>query len=366
MKDIPEKVISNKLLFTLGKDLMGQPVYCELNRMPHLLIGGATGSGKSVCMNTIITSFLLRTHPDEVKMVLIDPKKVEFSPYHDLPHLLWPVITDSDKAAILLKRLVAIMEERYETFATAQVRDIAGYNEFVERHNKERKEDEAELSKMPYIVVIIDELADLMAVAKNEVQLSIQRFTQLARACGMHMIVATQRPSTDVITGLIKSNIPSRISFAVSSSIDSRTILDCVGADKLLGHGDMLYLPQGDNSPSRIQGAYVSDNEIRKITEFVKAQATPQYDDAYYSLERSNDGSFAFQGEGGDTKDPLYDEIVEYVKESQKASTSLLQRRFGIGYNRSARIIDQLEENGIVGPANGSKPREVLLKKDEE
>ncbi|MBR0461343.1 MAG: DUF87 domain-containing protein [Erysipelotrichaceae bacterium] len=356
---------ANKLLFALGKDLMGEQVYCELNKMPHLLIGGATGSGKSVCINTIICSLLLRSDPDTVKLVLIDPKKVEFAPYHDLPHLMWPVITESDKAAILLKRLVMIMEERYETFATVQVRDISGYNEFVERHNRNLEEDEAPLERMPFIVVIIDELADLMAVAKNEVQLSIQRFTQLARACGMHMIVATQRPSTDVITGLIKSNIPSRISFAVSSSIDSRTILDSVGAEKLLGMGDMLYLPQGEISPSRIQGAYVSDSEIRKITEYVKAQASPQYDDAYYSLERANDGSFAFTGEGGNTKDPLYDEIVEYVVDAQKASTSLLQRRFGIGYNRSARIIDQLEENGIIGSANGSKPREVLIKKEE-
>ncbi|MBR3228041.1 MAG: DNA translocase FtsK [Erysipelotrichaceae bacterium] len=365
MKAIPAKLQNSKLLFALGKDLMGKPVYCELNKMPHLLIAGATGSGKSVCMNTIICSLLLRTHPDEVKLVLVDPKKVEFSPYHDIPHLLWPVITESDKAAMLLKRLVVIMEERYETFSNAAVRDIASYNEYVERHNNELKEGEAALERMPFIVVIIDELADLMAVAKNDVQSSIQRFTQLARACGMHMIVATQRPSTDVITGLIKSNIPSRISFAVASSIDSRTILDCTGADKLLGNGDMLYLPQGESAPSRIQGAFVSDSEIRKITDCTKEQASPQYDDAYYALEQNGDGAFAFSAEGGNQKDPLYDQVVEFVREKQKASTSLLQRRFGIGYNRSARIIDELESSGIIGPSNGSKPREVYIKDDE-
>ncbi|MDO4500638.1 MAG: DNA translocase FtsK [Erysipelotrichaceae bacterium] len=366
VKSVPEKFAKSPLAFTLGKDLLGQPVYCELNKMPHLLIAGATGSGKSVCINTIITSYLLRTNPDDVKMVLIDPKKVEFSPYHDVPHLLWPVITDTSLASTMLKKAVLIMEDRYDKFADVGVRDIKTFNELVKSHNENLKEGDTPMYKLPYIVIIIDELADLMAVAKKDVELSIQRLTQLSRACGMHLIVATQRPSTDVITGLIKSNIPSRISFAVSSSIDSRTILDSVGAEKLLGNGDMLYMPQGENAPIRIQGCYVTDKEIQNITDFCKKQADPEYDDSYFEIVRANEeGSFAFTGEGGNTKDPLYDEVVEYVRESQKASTSLLQRKFGIGYNRSARIIDQLEENGIIGHANGSKPREVFIKKEE-
>lgn len=370
MKSVPDKYKNSSLMFTLGKDLMGQPVYCELNKMPHLLVAGATGSGKSVCMNTIITSYLLRTNPDDVKLVLVDPKKVEFTPYHDIPHLLWPVITDTNIASNMLKKLVVIMEERYDAFAEVGVRDIASFNELVRKHNANLKEDESPMNKMPFIVIIIDELADLMAVAKKDVELSIQRLTQLSRACGMHLIVATQRPSTDVITGLIKSNIPSRISFAVSSSIDSRTILDQVGAEKLLGYGDMLYLPQGESAPIRIQGCFVTDEEIKKITDYAKKQASPEYDDAYFEFLRagnpSDTGSFGFVAQGGEaSKDSLYDEVVEYVRETQKASTSLLQRKFGIGYNRAARIIDQLEENNIIGGANGSKPREVLIKKED-
>lgn len=367
MRKVPEKYNSSKLMFALGKNLLGEPVYCELNKMPHLLVAGATGSGKSVCMNTIITSFLLRANPKEVKIVLVDPKKVEFTPYHDIPHLLWPVITDSNMASLMLKKMVAIMEERYEMFAESEVRNIADYNEYVERHNKDLKEDEKPLEKMPYIAIIIDELADLMMVAKKDVEASIQRLTQLSRACGMHLIVATQRPSTDVITGLIKSNIPSRISFAVSSSIDSRTILDQTGAEKLLGYGDMLYFPSGESAPIRVQGCYVTDEEIKKITSYCKKQAIPDYDDTYFELERNKEGddSFSFTSDGKKEKDSLYDEAVEFVRDAQKASTSLLQRRFGIGYNRAARIIDQLEDNNIIGPSNGSKPREVHVKKEE-
>ena len=367
MKEVPIKYRSSNLMFALGKDLMGKPVYCELNKMPHLLIAGATGSGKSVCINTIITSYLLRTNPDDLKLVLIDPKKVEFTPYHDIPHLLWPVITDANVASLMLKKAVVIMGDRYDKFADAGVRDIASFNDLVERHNTNLKTGETPMTRLPHIVIIIDELADLMSVAKKDVEMSIQRLTQLSRACGMHMIVATQRPSTDVITGLIKSNIPSRISFAVSSSIDSRTIIDSVGAEKLLGYGDMLYKPQDENAPIRIQGAFVSDKEISNITSFVKKEASPEYEDSYFELMRNENSSaaFAYTAEGGNSKDSLYDEVVEYVKEAQKASTSLLQRKFGIGYNRSARIIDQLEENGVIGPANGSKPREVYLKKDE-
>lgn len=360
---------SKQLLFTLGKDLMGEPVYCELNKMPHLLVAGATGSGKSVCMNTIIISYLLRSNPKDLKIVLIDPKKVEFTPYHDIPHLLWPVITDSDMASMMLKKAVVIMEERYDAFADAGVRDIKSFNDLVIKHNASVGEGEPRMEKMPYIVIIIDELADLMMTAKKEVEASIQRLTQLSRACGIHMIVATQRPSTDVITGLIKSNIPSRISFAVSSSIDSRTILDQTGAEKLLGHGDMLYLPQGESGPIRVQGCFVTDDEIKRITDYCKKQAGPDYDDTYFEIKRNLEGeSFSYSSESNNPreKDALYDEVVEYVTEAQKASTSLLQRRFGIGYNRSARIIDELEKNGIIGPSNGSKPREVYKKRDEE
>lgn len=360
---------SKQLLFTLGKDLMGEPVYCELNKMPHLLVAGATGSGKSVCMNTIIISYLLRSDPKDLKIVLIDPKKVEFTPYHDIPHLLWPVITDSDMASMMLKKAVVIMEERYDAFADAGVRDIKSFNDLVIKHNASVGDSESKMEKMPYIVIIIDELADLMMTAKKEVEASIQRLTQLSRACGIHMIVATQRPSTDVITGLIKSNIPSRISFAVSSSIDSRTILDQTGAEKLLGHGDMLYLLQGESGPIRVQGCFVTDDEIKRITDYCKKQAGPDYDDTYFEIKRNLEGeSFSYSSESNNPreKDALYDEVVEYVTQAQKASTSLLQRRFGIGYNRSARIIDELEKNGIIGPSNGSKPREVYKKKDEE
>lgn len=360
---------SKQLLFTLGKDLMGEPVYCELNKMPHLLVAGATGSGKSVCMNTIIISYLLRSDPKDFKIVLIDPKKVEFTPYHDIPHLLWPVITDSDMASMMLKKAVVIMEERYDAFADAGVRDIKSFNDLVIKHNASVGDGESKMEKMPYIVIIIDELADLMMTAKKEVEASIQRLTQLSRACGIHMIVATQRPSTDVITGLIKSNIPSRISFAVSSSIDSRTILDQTGAEKLLGHGDMLYLPQGESGPIRVQGCFVTDDEIKRITDYCKKQGGPDYDDTYFEIKRNLEGeSFSYSSESYNPreKDALYDEVVEYVTQAQKASTSLLQRRFGIGYNRSARIIDELEKNGIIGPSNGSKPREVYKKKDEE
>lgn len=360
---------SKQLLFTLGKDLMGEPVYCELNKMPHLLVAGATGSGKSVCMNTIIISYLLRSDPKDLKIVLIDPKKVEFTPYHDIPHLLWPVITDSDMASMMLKKAVVIMEERYDAFADAGVRDIKSFNDLVIKHNASAGDGESKMEKMPYIVIIIDELADLMMTAKKEVEASIQRLTQLSRACGIHMIVATQRPSTDVITGLIKSNIPSRISFAVSSSIDSRTILDQTGAEKLLGHGDMLYLPQGESGPIRVQGCFVTDDEIKRITDYCKKQVGPDYDDTYFEIKRNLEGeSFSYSSESNNPreKDALYDEVVEYVTQAQKASTSLLQRRFGIGYNRSARIIDELEKNGIIGPSNGSKPREVYKKRDEE
>ena len=368
MKTIPADKKDIPLLFALGKDLMGKSVYCDISKMPHLLIAGATGSGKSVCINSIITTFLLRTNPDDVKLVLVDPKKVEFTPYKDIPHLLWPIIDDAQMASNMLKKIVVMMEDRYDAFATVGVRNIQAFNDLVQENNANLKSGDSPMNKMPYIVVIIDELADLMAIAGKDVELSIQRITQLARASGIHLIVATQRPSTDVITGLIKSNIPSRISFAVASSIDSRTILDATGAERLLGNGDMLYHPQGENAPMRLQGVFVTDREIQKITTHVKAQAKPEYEDSYFEFLTNMNGT-TVMGAGSanaDSMDSLYDDVVEFVTMQQKASTSLLQRRFGIGYNRAARLIDTLEDRGIIGPANGSKPREVYRKPEDE
>ena len=361
ISDITEKDKKSPLLFFLGKDLLGRTVTCRLDKMPHLLIAGATGSGKSVCMNAIITSLLLRTDPDKVKMLLVDPKKVEFTPYRNIPHLIGPVINDSNQANNALKVIVQKMDERYNMFAAAGVRNIEGYNAKVIAQDGKPNEDGSPAPKyMPYIVVIIDELADLMIVAGKEVENSIQRITQLARAAGIHLIVATQRPSVNVITGVIKANIPSRIAFSVSSAIDSRTILDSHGAERLLGNGDMLYLPMGTNSPTRVQGVYVTDEEVMRITEAVSQQKKPHYDDAFILLE-------GVEGSEGTaiatvTDDPMFEEVKEYVIQAQKASTSLLQRRFGIGYNRAARMIDALEENGIIGPAQGSKPRDVYIK----
>lgn len=360
MQSIPKEFDSKKLLFCLGKDLTGDNVYGELNRMPHLLIAGATGSGKSVCVNSIICSLLLRTKPDEVKMILIDPKKVEFTPYNDVPHLLAPVITDGDLANKGLKVVVEMMDHRYDLFGNLGVRNIQAYNEYVLNHSDEH------LKPLPRLVVIIDELADLMLVAAKEVEASIQRITQLARAAGIHLVVATQRPSVDVITGVIKANIPSRIAFAVSQAVDSRTILDHAGAEQLLGNGDMLYLPNGETSPKRIQGVYIKDEEVNRICEYVKSQAKPHYDDAFIQLkDLQNMGKEV----ASECADPLYEEVKRFVITSRRASTSLIQRKFSIGYARAARLIDVLEENRIIGPANGSKPREILVQntlEDEE
>ena len=354
------------LLIVLGKDLLGNTITCRLDKMPHLMIAGATGSGKSVCMNSIITSLLLRTKPEDVKMLLVDPKKVEFTPYQRIPHLIGPVINDPAQASNALKVIVKIMDERYDFFAKAGVRNIQGYNKMVSEMGPTQPDGSPSPKKMPYIVVIVDEMADLMNVAGKEVESSIQRITQLARAAGIHLIIATQRPSTDVITGVIKANIPSRIAFAVSSGIDSRTILDHVGAERLLGNGDMLYLPIGVSSPLRVQGVFITDDEVKRITDYVSSEAVPMYDDSFIRLEGVNDGEGSVGGVAGAAEDPLFDEIKEYVIDVQKASTSLLQRRFGIGYNRAARMIDLLEEKGIIGPAQGSKPREVYIKRDEQ
>ena len=356
MKTIPEKYQDKKMLFALGKDLMGNAVYGELNKMPHLLIAGATGSGKSVCVNSIITSILMRAKPDEVKLLLVDPKKVEFTPYKAIPHLLGPVITDGEEANRALKVIVNMMDKRYELFSMAGVRNITGYNTYIDQHPEEG------LTRLPWIVVIIDELADLMLVAAKEVEASIQRITQLARAAGIHLIVATQRPSVDVVTGVIKANIPSRIAFAVSSAVDSRTILDQMGAEKLLGYGDMLYIPVGETNPTRVQGVFVSDEEVQRIADYVSSQGKPKYEDAFLRLE-ALDRDYATSQ---DSADPLYGDVKAFVIQSRRASTSLIQRKFSIGYARAARLIDVLEEQNIIGPSRGSKPREVLVKYEQD
>ena len=334
-KNIPDKYKDNKLVVPLGKDVNGQVIYAELNKMPHLLIAGATGSGKSVCVNTIISSILMRAKPDEVKLILVDPKK----------------------AAATLRETVSEMERRYDLFAGANVRKIETYNQYVEKKNQEN-DAEHQLEKLPYIVVILDEVADLMMVASKDVEDCIMRIAQLARAAGIHLIVATQRPSTDIITGVIKANIPSRIAFAVSSSIDSRTILDCTGAEKLLGKGDMLFLPMGSNSPIRVQGAYVDDSEVEAITYYTTKQQEASYDERYTNVKPIS----AVAASKEEQEDEEYEMCRAFVIQAQKASTSLLQRQFRIGYNKAARIIDQLEADGIIGPQIGSKPREVYVR----
>ena len=362
MEDIPKSMDNSKLVVALGKNIMGKTMFMEINKTPHLLVAGATGSGKSVCINSIITTILLRTRPDEVKMVLVDPKKVEMSMYNGVPHLLMPVVTDPKKASIALMKMVSEMERRYNLFEETRTKNITDYNKYVDDRTKNLN---GHVEKLPYIVIIIDELADLMLVAAKEVEDSILRITQMARAAGIHLIVATQRPSTDVITGIVKANIPSRISFAVSSSIDSRTILDMTGAEKLLGKGDMLFLPMGENTPIRIQGAFVSDDEINKVIDYTVSQQKAQYDEKFNTTDSAtqmhNDGDSEEEYD-----DPLYNDIREFVIRSGKASASLLQRKYKLGYNRAARIMDLLEERGIVGPQNGSKPREVLVKLEEK
>lgn len=357
IRNVPPKLQDKPLMFTLGKDLMGNNVYGRLDTMPHLLIAGATGSGKSVCVNSIICSILLRTRPDEVKLLLVDPKKVEFTPYNGIPHLLSPVITDANLASGALKVIVEMMDARYSLFEELTVRNISSYNEYVKQNPDCGKQ------VLPRIVVIIDELADLMLAASKDVEQSIQRITQLARAAGIHLIVATQRPSVNVITGVIKANIPSRIAFMVSSRPDSRTILDQSGAEKLLGYGDMLFLDNGAASPVRLQGVFIQDKEVEEICNWVKNQATPQYEDAFVMLkEISTQGGEV--GAMAEEMDPLYPEVKNFVITSRKASTSLIQRRFRLGYGRAARILDQLEANGIIGPSNGSRPREILVERN--
>lgn len=371
VKEIMEKLVheksDNKLLVALGKDILSKPKYCEINKTPHLLVAGATGSGKSVCINCILASILMRAKPDEVKLLLVDPKKVELSVFNGVPHLLAPVVTDPKKASVALSKIVKEMEDRYDLFEEKGVKNIGSYNEMIEKKNKNLTDSE-KLKKMPYIVVIVDELADLMLVASKEVEDSIMRITQMARAAGIHLIIATQRPSTDVITGVIKANIPSRISFAVSSGIDSRTILDMTGAEKLLGRGDMLFLPMGESTPTRIQGAWITEDEVKRIVDYTISQQKAMYDERLLNLNTPVESESKIDAKTEvkeEYEDPLYDEIVEFVITSGKASASLLQRRFKLGYNRAARIVDLLEERGIIGPQNGSKPREVLVKLQE-
>lgn len=359
----PEK-IKKGLLVTLGKDIAGRTINADLAKMPHLLVAGSTGSGKSVCINSIIISLLMHYRPDEVKLVLVDPKQVELSNYNGVPHLLAPVVTDPKKASLVLQKVVVEMDKRYKVLAAKGVKNIADYNKKIEEENKQHPNSLE--AKMNYLVVIVDEMADLMIVAKKEVEDSIMRITQLARAAGIHLIVATQRPSTDIITGVIKTNIPSRIAFSVASYIDSRTILDAPGAEKLLGKGDMLYLPMGDPFPTRIQGCYISDDEINKIIEFVSSQQEASYDEALTNVNVESNSSVEAAPLNDDIDDPIYDEVVKFAIETGKVSASLLQRRFRLGYNRAARIVDLLEERGIIGPQNGSKPREVLVKLQEQ
>ena len=368
LERMPSSLDNSKLAVTLGKDIMGNPQYCEINKTPHLLVAGSTGSGKSVCINSSIVSILMRSKPDEVKLILVDPKKVELSMYNGVPHLLAPVVTDPQKANIALKKMVVEMERRYDEFEKSGTKNIAGYNAYVDKKNENLPESE-HLKKMPYIVIIIDELADLMLVAAKEVQDSIMRITQMARAAGMHLIVATQRPSTDVITGVVKANIPSRIAFAVSSGIDSRTILDSQGAEKLLGKGDMLFLPQGENTPIRIQGTFISDEEIKTVVDYTIKQQKAHYDETLTMSDEELGATTMTDDDGNSydgSDDPYYDKVKEFAIINGKISTSLVQRRFKIGYNRAANIIDKLFERGIIGPQNGSKPREVLVKLEDK
>ncbi len=349
----------SKLTVALGRDVAGEIELADIAKMPHVLIAGATGSGKSVCINTIISSIIYNAKPSEVKLVMVDPKVVELSVYNGIPHLLIPVVTDPKKAAGALAWAVQEMDDRYNKFATKGVRDLKGYNKAIEK--------EGGVAKLPQIVIIVDELADLMMVAAKDVEEAICRLAQKARAAGMHLVIATQRPSVDVITGLIKANIPSRIAFAVSSQVDSRTILDTVGAEKLLGKGDMLYFPSGAPKPLRVQGAFVSDEEVEKIVAFIKKNGTAKYsEDILESIENNNksDKELAQEQSEEDEVDPFLNDAIETVVETGQASTSFIQRRFKVGYARAGRIIDQMEERGIISGYQGSKPREVLMSKE--
>lgn len=342
------------LAVPLGRTVSGDVMVADLTKMPHLLIAGATGSGKSVAINVILTSILFKAKPSQVKMLLIDPKKVELSVYNGIPHLLSPVVSDPKKAARALAKVVAEMERRYELFAAFGIRNLAGYNQRV------TKEEDDEHHPLPLILVVVDELADLMMTVSHDVEDAIVRIAQMGRAAGIHMIIATQRPSVDVITGLIKANVPSRIAFAVSSGVDSRTILDANGAERLLGRGDMLFQPIDKNKPIRVQGAFISDQDVEAVVNFIKEERPAEYDEAMVV----SDAEMEAAQEAEDT-DPLFDKALDFVTDQQRASTSMIQRRFRIGYNRAARILDEMEQRGYVSPANGAKPREVYRQPEE-
>ena len=354
------KNFSSKLAFAVGKDIAGKTVVADIAKMPHLLIAGATGSGKSVCINTIIMSLIYKAKPEEVQMIMIDPKIVELSVYNGIPHLMIPVVTDPKKAAAALNWAVAEMTNRYKKFADAGVRDLKGYNRLAENS------DDPDMTVLPQIVVIVDELADLMMVSANEVEDAICRLTQLARAAGIHLIIATQRPSVDVITGLIKANMPSRVAFAVSSGVDSRTILDINGAEKLLGKGDMLFYPQGYTKPARVQGAFVSDKEVQAVTDFlrglnIESSGNAEIEKQINSMQSMGSGGGSFGGDVSDDRDEYFVQAGYIIIEKEKASIGMLQRAFKIGFNRAARIMDQLCEAGVVGDEEGTKPRKVLM-----
>ncbi len=352
------KKFPSKLAFAVGKDIAGKNVVVDLSKMPHLLIAGATGSGKSVCINTLIASIIYKADPNEVKLLMVDPKVVELNVYNGIPHLMIPVVTDPRRASGALYWAVQEMTRRYAMFAEANVRDIKGYNEMIKEEGGE--------NTMPHIVIIIDELADLMMVAPGEVEDSICRLAQMARAAGMHLVIATQRPSVDVITGIIKANIPSRIAFAVSSQVDSRTILDAGGADKLLGRGDMLFLPMGAAKPTRIQGAFISDKEVERVVDFIKSGSHARYDeDIMEKIENGKTVNVSGKDDDAGDSDELLPRAIEIAVDTGKISASYLQRRLKIGFSRAARIVDQMEERGWIGPPDGAKPREVLLSKEE-
>ena len=352
------KNAESKLTFAIGKDTAGDIAIGDIAKMPHALIAGATGSGKSVCINSIITSILYKSKPSEVKLILVDPKMVELSGYNGIPHLLIPVVTDPKKAAGALNWAVQEMVNRYSLFASKGVKDIKGYNKIIEQ-------EEAGI-KLPQIVIIIDELADLMMVAPNDVEDAICRLAQMARAAGMHLIIATQRPSVDVITGIIKANVPSRVAFTVSSQVDSRTILDSAGAEKLLGKGDMLYFPVGEIKPLRMQGAFVTEKEVESIVEYIKKHTSSTYDENIIeSIEKSGKKGREEEGEDAKEADPLLNDAIDLVVDLGRASASTIQRRFSVGYARAGRIIDQMELRGIISGPDGSKPRQVLISKAE-
>ncbi|MGR3741504.1 DNA translocase FtsK [Companilactobacillus sp. DQM5] len=364
-KDVTEnqKDKSNPMEVPLGKDVTGNIISSDISKMPHLLIAGSTGSGKSVAINTIITGILMKAKPSEVKLILIDPKMVELNVYNGIPHLLIPVVTDARRATGALQKAVSEMERRYKLFAETNNRNITEYNDSVRTYNNEHPDTPME--KLPYVILIVDELSDLMMTAGREVEAAIVRLAQMARAAGMHIIIATQRPSVDVITGLIKANVPSRIAFAVSSGIDSRTILDANGAEKLLGRGDMLYQPIGKNKPTRVQGAYITESDVENVVNFVKNQQQAQYDETMIPSDEPEVDDSQKSNDEKNNIDEYWYEALELIISQQSASVSMLQRRFQIGYNRAARMVDSMEDKGLVGPSEGSKGRKVLITQDE-